>query len=425
MDIVNLKLSEITPYRFNAKKHPKEQVEQIKRSIEEFGFNDPLGVWGENNLIVEGHGRYLAAKEMGIDEIPCIRVDHLTDEQRKAYTLAHNMLTMNSDFDEEVLAVELSDIASIDMEEFGFPAEEDADDWFESRKKNDTSRQDGNDDYNEFLDKFETKKTTDDCYTPECVYDAVVKWVEKEYGVDPKKFVRPFYPNGDYQKEQYAKDCVVVDNPPFSILSEILKFYVEKGIKFFLFAPALTLFSGRGLEICYLPIGVTITYENGAKVCTSFITNMEKGIRLRTSGEFYKVLKEADNQNREAQKAELPNYEYPPELVTAAGLSRYSVHGVDFVVPSDACCRVSELDSMKEMGKAIFGGGYLLSREMTAQNVKALRQKAENAKRAELERLTKAAEGGEGIVNEDGKIVWKLSERELQIIKDLSEVSDG
>ena len=74
-------------------------------------------------------------------------------------------------------------------------------------------------DYDGFVEKFKPKKTTDDCYTPEPVYNAVRDWVVEEYGLDASKFVRPFYPNGDYENYDYPDDCVVVDNPPFSILA--------------------------------------------------------------------------------------------------------------------------------------------------------------------------------------------------------------
>lgn len=111
-------LSKIKPYPRNAKLHPPEQIEQIKRSIQEFGFNDPIGIW--NGEIVEGHGRYIAAEELGIDTVPVIRLDGLTDEQRRAYALAHNKLTMNSDFDLGLLNLELDDITDIDMSLFGF-----------------------------------------------------------------------------------------------------------------------------------------------------------------------------------------------------------------------------------------------------------------------------------------------------------------
>ncbi len=120
MEIIKLKISDLKPYDKNAKIHTKEQVEQIKKSIEEFGMNDPIAVWGKENLIVEGHGRLEALKELGYDEVECIRLDHLTDEERKAYTLVHNKLTMNTDFDFELLDNELETIEDIDMSEYGF-----------------------------------------------------------------------------------------------------------------------------------------------------------------------------------------------------------------------------------------------------------------------------------------------------------------
>ena len=111
-------ISTIKPYKGNAKTHPKEQIEQIKKSMQEFGNIDPIGIW--HNEIVEGHGRYLALKELGETQVPVIRLDDLTDEQRRAYTLVHNQLTMNSGFDLDTLKVELDNIGEIDMSEFGF-----------------------------------------------------------------------------------------------------------------------------------------------------------------------------------------------------------------------------------------------------------------------------------------------------------------
>lgn len=111
-------INSIKPYKNNAKLHPKEQIEQIKKSIEQFGMDDPIGIWKDE--IVEGHGRLIACKKLGYTEIPIIRLDHLTDEERKAYTLAHNKLTMNSDFDLDILNDELDDILNIDMSDFGF-----------------------------------------------------------------------------------------------------------------------------------------------------------------------------------------------------------------------------------------------------------------------------------------------------------------
>ena len=111
-------IDSIKPYKNNAKQHPQEQIEQIKKSIEQFGMDDPIGIWKDE--IVEGHGRLLACKELGYTEVPIIRLDHLTDEERKAYTLAHNKLTMNSDFDLDILNDELMNFDTIDMSDFGF-----------------------------------------------------------------------------------------------------------------------------------------------------------------------------------------------------------------------------------------------------------------------------------------------------------------
>ncbi len=122
---MNLKIeyldkNELKPYANNAKIHTADQVEQIKKSIREFGFNDPIAVWHENE-IVEGHGRLLAAMEMDeLKTVPVIRLDDLTDEQRKAYAIAHNKLTMNTDFNLDLLAMELEDIGDLDMTDFGF-----------------------------------------------------------------------------------------------------------------------------------------------------------------------------------------------------------------------------------------------------------------------------------------------------------------
>lgn len=111
-------IDSIKPYKRNAKLHPDEQVEQICNSIRETGFNDPIGVW--HGECVEGHGRILAAKKLGMKEVPIIRLDELTDEQRRAYALAHNRLTMNSGFDIELLDMELAEIETVDMTLLGF-----------------------------------------------------------------------------------------------------------------------------------------------------------------------------------------------------------------------------------------------------------------------------------------------------------------
>lgn len=126
MEIITIPLDELHPDPSNAKDHPAWQIEQIKNSIETFGNLDPIGVWGDDNLIVEGHGRYEALKQLGYNEAECIRLDWLTDEERRAYALAHNKLTMNSGFIPDALDLNLDAIREIDMSQFGFdlPEEE-------------------------------------------------------------------------------------------------------------------------------------------------------------------------------------------------------------------------------------------------------------------------------------------------------------
>lgn len=120
LKIEYMDLKKLKPYEKNARKHKKEDLSTIKASISEFGMSDPIGVWGENNTIVEGHGRYLACKELGIESVPVIHLDHLTDEQRRAYALAHNKTAEMSQWDIDLLSSELDDILNIDMENFGF-----------------------------------------------------------------------------------------------------------------------------------------------------------------------------------------------------------------------------------------------------------------------------------------------------------------
>ena len=114
-----VKLTDIREYKNNAKLHPQSHIEQIKKSIVDMEFNDPIAI-DENNVIIEGHGRFKAVQQLGWEEIPCIRLSHMTEQQKKAYILAHNKLTMNTDFDPDMLAMELEGIIDFDMEEYGF-----------------------------------------------------------------------------------------------------------------------------------------------------------------------------------------------------------------------------------------------------------------------------------------------------------------
>ena len=122
MKIEKVSIDKIKQYQNNSKLHPPEQIEQIKKSIKEFGNNDPIAI-DENNIIIEGHGRYIALKELNLPELEVIRLNHLTEDEKRAYILVHNKLTMDTGFDMEILQAELSNIVELDMSDFGFGEE--------------------------------------------------------------------------------------------------------------------------------------------------------------------------------------------------------------------------------------------------------------------------------------------------------------
>lgn len=122
MQIVYIDPRQLMPYDRNARKHAPKDIEAIKASVREFGFSDPIGIWGDDNVIVEGHGRQIAAIELGLERVPCIRLDHMSDEQRRAYALAHNKTAELSAWDFGKLEEELAGLAidGFEMDVFGF-----------------------------------------------------------------------------------------------------------------------------------------------------------------------------------------------------------------------------------------------------------------------------------------------------------------
>ena len=366
-------------------------------------------------VVLGGNLRLAAAKFLKWADIMCV----VLPEGTKVAKLKEIVLKDNSSFGDWDLSLLRKDWAEFDFGDWGINVTWDTAGPAPDASVSETSQEaiermqrefeermargeisEDDEEYQEFLEKFKLKKTTDDCYTPPPVYNAVARYVEETYGVSRDKFVRPFYPGGDYVNESYPEGCVVVDNPPFSIMAEILRFYDSKGIKFFLFAPAMTLFSSSSSSsycCTALSVGVNVVYENGANVCTSFLTSLDpSGVRFRTAPRLYELVAEGVEEFTKALRKELPKYTYPPHIITASWLNQCSRLGIEFSVPVAESERISGLDSQKAAGKAIYGKGYIVSDRVKAEREKAEREKAER---------------------------WELSERELAIIERLNKAA--
>ena len=256
-------------------------------------------------------------------------------------------------------------------------------------------------DYDGFVDKFKPKKTTDDCYTPPEVYECVADYVSERFGVDRSDMVRPFYPGGDFESFDYPDGCCVVDNPPFSILQRIKRFYIGRGIRFFIFAPSLTAFSGTlTTELTHIVCDVSITYENGAVVRTAFVTNMGGDVVAESCPELHDRLQPVCDELARRKTKQLQKYEYPDEVLTASKLQWFATHHTPFQVRRADCARVNKLDAMG--GKSIFGGGLLLSPRAASARTAAARTAAA---RTAAERAAAGAEPRK----------WELSPREKEL----------
>lgn len=216
-------------------------------------------------------------------------------------------------------------------------------------------RDDKFNDYEGFVEKFKPKKTTDDCMTPPEVYEVVAEFVSTEYGVNREKFVRPFFPGTSYTDYDYPDGCIVVDNPPFSILTQIIRWYNARGIQYFLFAPALT---GIKPECCSVFANATIIYENGAKIRTSFLTNLDTEHAVVTAPRLSRALKAL------RQPKPKTRYTLPANILTGARLDMIS-GDIELKLDKDRCAYVKKLDNLTDFGsRSIYGGGYMVPDEV-------------------------------------------------------------
>ncbi len=422
-------IDDLIPYANNAKKHSPKQINQIRASLREFGFVTPVLIDFDNNIIA-GHGRVEAARAEGMNEVPCVLVTNLTDAQRKAYILADNRPSETAAWDTELLKIELEGLEALDFDTgiAGFDVESLAEietnayaqaapeNVAEPEGKHFWGDEEGetSEEYEAFTEKFKAKKTTDDCFTPEIVYAAVRDWAVSHYKLGDAQIFRPFYLGGDYEHENYPEGCVVIDNPPFSILSQICRFYDEHSIRYFLFAPTLTLFSTNAGKSNYVPVAASVTYENGARVNTSFVTNLG-GYRVEISGELFSLIDEADKRNRGGSRIELPEYIYPRNVLCVQDFD-LAKHGQSLCFSNEDLRFTRALDAQKEKGKAIFGGGFFLSEFAASKKAEA----EEAALEVMSARLTAISESQQNsLMSSDGKIIWLLSERERALVKSL------
>lgn len=260
-----------------------------------------------------------------------------------------------------------------------------------------------NETYEKFVDKFKAKNTTDECYTPPIVYEAVKKWAVNEMGWSGRPVVRPFFPGGDYENFSYPANCVVIDNPPFSIVSKITKFYKERGIDYFLFCPHLTCFSSTAAT-SHICVGCQIIYENGAKVNTSFLCS--KGPLIRSAPDLYRAVIEANKANLKGKKKPpRPSYVYPDNLMTASAVALMSKYGIEY--RENVGVFVRALDCQRAAKKGIFGAGYIVPAEAAhaaQEAVRIAKEAPREARKAEAFR-------------------WEPSPRELALLKAAEEAA--
>lgn len=226
--------------------------------------------------------------------------------------------------------------------------------------------------YDEFVQKFEAKHTTDDCYTPPTIYEALLAYIDRRVmplaGV---RVLRPFYPGGDYEREDYGPGDVVIDNPPFSILSKILRHYQTRGVRYWLFAPHLTCATEAASRGTVGVCGADIKYHNGAGINTSFVTNMWPGNPAAV------VAGDLAAELTAAQKAQAPDKRkaviaWPDAMTSPALLGKLCDRGIVMEIPRGESAFVGKCG-----GRRIFGQGWLLSHRVAGE----LRRAEEEARR--------------------------------------------
>lgn len=231
-------------------------------------------------------------------------------------------------------------------------------------------------DYDGFVNKFKAKKTTDDCYTPPTIYEIVKEWTVQKFGLQGCEIMRPFYPGGDFINERYGKNCVVIDNPPFSIMKKICDWYNEHGVRYLLFCPAL---SSLYSNATFVAVRTQIRYENNAQVNTAFVTNMAGGLIAMTAPDLSKALNEEIKRLRADSVKVCRKVAFPDSVLRVFDLQRLAHNGVYFEVSQSegvVCSKVCDYSA--------FGNSILIS-EGCKQRRKVAEIEARNNTKREVE----------------------------------------
>ena len=198
----------------------------------------------------------------------------------------------------------------------------------------------------------------DEFYTKPEIYEAVKNYAVNEYSLQGREIVRPFWKGGDYKNFNYPIGGVVIDNQPFSKSAEIVDFYLEKGIDFFLFCQTQRSLSLLKTErdITLIICSEKMKYDNREeKISTSFITNLDKKYRVKTAIELSRKFREI-----QGGLAKASAYKYPDNFVVGHMLERYAKNDIDFSVEKEDCYIKSILTMADGKKVHAFGGGLVL-----------------------------------------------------------------
>ena len=231
LKIEYINIEKLNHYNNNSKIHTKEQIEHIANSIKEFGFNDPLGIAGDDNIVLEGNGRVEAAKMLGITKIPCVRLDHLSKEEQQAYVIAHNSTNLETGFDLNILQKEIEALPKYDFSMLGL-------------NKNEIEKlQHINDEFYKQLLSVQTKKLVRNEFKMIGKYDLPIIYKDK---IDLEKIKLYSYSNTKYNDNRNKHKTIhfFIHDYRFESVYENAEFAIQKLKQYYvLCAPDFSLYA--------------------------------------------------------------------------------------------------------------------------------------------------------------------------------------